>query len=130
MSRTVLISNKNIKPDISYNLTKTIFSHNDYLTNVLTHSTKELQKRHNYFEPIQLAFVNKNIPINSGARKYFKELEGEKAKDVYSMVLKEVELPLLQIVMEQCKDNQTLASQMLGLNRGTLRNKLKEYKLL
>ena len=74
MSRTVLISNKNIKPDISYNLTKTIFSHNDYLTNVLTHSTKELQKRHNYFEPIQLAFVNKNIPINSGARKYFKEL--------------------------------------------------------
>ena len=63
-------------------------------------------------------------------RKYFKELEGEKAKDVYSMVLKEVELPLLQIVMEQCKDNQTQASQMLGLNRGTLRNKLKEYKLL
>jgi len=46
------------------------------------------------------------------------------------MVLKEVELPLLEIVMEQCKDNQTQASQMLGLNRGTLRNKLKEYKLL
>ena len=63
-------------------------------------------------------------------RKYFKELEGEKAKDVYSMVLKEVELPLLQIVMEQCKDNQTQASQILGLNRATLRNKLTEYKLL
>jgi Fis family transcriptional regulator len=63
-------------------------------------------------------------------RKYFKELEGEIAKDVYSMVLKEVELPLLEIVMEQCKDNQTQASQMLGINRGTLRNKLKEYKLL
>jgi Fis family transcriptional regulator len=68
--------------------------------------------------------------VSKSMRKYFKELEGEIAKDVYSMVLKEVELPLLEIVMEQCKDNQTQASQMLGINRGTLRNKLKEYKLL
>ena len=68
--------------------------------------------------------------VSKSMRKYFKEIEGEKAVDLYSMVLKEVELPLLQIVMEQCKDNQTQASQMLGLNRGTLRNKLKEYKLL
>jgi Fis family transcriptional regulator len=63
-------------------------------------------------------------------RKYFKELDGEAAKDIYSMVLKEVELPLLQIVMKQCNDNQTEASHMLGINRGTLRTKLKEYKLL
>ena len=68
--------------------------------------------------------------VSKSIHKYFKELEGEIAKDVYSMVLKEVELPLLEIVMEQCKDNQTQASQMLGINRGTLRNKLKEYKLL
>ena len=68
--------------------------------------------------------------VSKSMRKYFKELEGEIAKDVYSMVLKEVELPLLEIVMEQCQDNQTQASQMLGINRGTLRNKLKEYKLL
>jgi Fis family transcriptional regulator len=46
------------------------------------------------------------------------------------MVLKEVEVPLLEIVMEQCNNNQTQASQILGINRGTLRNKLKEYKLL
>ena len=64
--------------------------------------------------------------VSKSMRKYFKELEGEIAKDVYSMVLKEVELPLLEIVMEQCQDNQTQASQMLGINRGTLRNKLKE----
>jgi Fis family transcriptional regulator len=63
-------------------------------------------------------------------RKYFKELEGEAAKDLYGMVLKEVEVPLLEIVMEQCNNNQTQASQILGINRGTLRNKLKEYKLL
>ena len=46
------------------------------------------------------------------------------------MVLKEVEQPLLETVMKQCKGNQTLASQVLGLNRGTLRSKLKTYNLL
>jgi Fis family transcriptional regulator len=39
-------------------------------------------------------------------------------------------LPLLEIVMKQCNNNQTQASHVLGLNRGTLRTKLKEYKLL
>ena len=68
--------------------------------------------------------------VSKSMRKYFKELEGEAAKDLYGMVLKEVEVPLLEIVMEQCNNNQTQASQMLGINRGTLRNKLKEYKLL
>jgi len=68
--------------------------------------------------------------VSKSMRKYFKELDGEAAKDIYSMVLKEVELPLLEIVMKQCNDNQTEASHMLGINRGTLRTKLKEYKLL
>ena len=68
--------------------------------------------------------------VSKSMRKYFKELEGEVTKDLYGMVLKEVEVPLLEIVMEQCNNNQTQASQILGINRGTLRNKLKEYKLL
>ncbi|HIE49949.1 MAG TPA: DNA-binding transcriptional regulator Fis [Gammaproteobacteria bacterium] len=68
--------------------------------------------------------------VSKSMRKYFKELEGEVTKDLYVMVLKEVEVPLLEIVMEQCNNNQTQASQILGINRGTLRNKLKEYKLL
>ena len=50
--------------------------------------------------------------------------------NIYGMVLKEVEQPLLEIIMKQCKGNQTHASKMLGINRGTLRTKLKEYKLL
>lgn len=74
MSRTVLISNKNVNKDIVYNLVKTIYGHNNYFTNVLTNSKKTLESRHNYFEPIQLSFVNKNIPIHQGSVKYFKEL--------------------------------------------------------
>ena len=68
--------------------------------------------------------------VSKSLRKYFQELDGEKPTDVYSMVLKEVELPLLEIVMKECNENQSKASKILGMNRGTLRSKLKEHKLL
>jgi len=68
--------------------------------------------------------------VSKSMRKYFKQLDGENPTDIYNMVLKEVELPLLEIVMKQCGDNQSKASKILGINRGTLRNKLKEHNLL
>ena len=68
--------------------------------------------------------------VSKSMRKYFKELDGEKPTDIYNMVLKEVELPLLEVVMKECNDNQSKACKILGINRGTLRTKLKEHKLL
>ena len=68
--------------------------------------------------------------VSRSMRKYFQQLDGESPNDVYNMVLKEVESSLLEIVMQQCDDNQTRASKMLGINRGTLRTKLKAHKLL
>ncbi|PPC79069.1 DNA-binding transcriptional regulator Fis [Pokkaliibacter plantistimulans] len=61
---------------------------------------------------------------------YFKQLDGQPVSDVYEMVLAEIEQPLFETVMHYTKDNQTKASQVLGLNRGTLRKKLKQYGLL
>ncbi len=61
---------------------------------------------------------------------YFHHLDGQEAVDVYQMVMNEVEAPLLEAVMRYTRNNQTKASQMLGLNRGTLRKKLKQYDLL
>ena len=61
---------------------------------------------------------------------YLKELDGQISRDVYQMVLTEVEAPLLEAVMKYTRNNQTRASLMLGLNRGTLRKKLKQYDLL
>ena len=68
--------------------------------------------------------------VSKSMRKYFHQLDGENPTDIYSMVLREVELPLLEIVMEQCQNNQSKASKILGINRGTLRTKLKEHNLL
>lgn len=61
---------------------------------------------------------------------YFKHLDGQPVTDVYNMVLAEVEAPLLEQVLRYTRNNQTKASTLLGLNRGTLRKKLKQYDLL
>ena len=62
-------------------------------------------------------------------KSYFKNLNGHKPAEIYRLVLGEVEPPLLKAVMEYTEGNQTLAAEMLGLNRATLRKKLKQYDL-
>lgn len=74
MSRVLLLSNKYVKDDIVYEFMKTVYGHNNYFTNVLTNSKNTLATQHNYFEPIQLAYVDKNLPIHNGAKKYLKEI--------------------------------------------------------
>ena len=54
----------------------------------------------------------------------------EPVTDLHRLVISEVEIPLLEAVMRYTGNNQSKASIMLGLNRGTLRTKLKSYGLL
>lgn len=61
---------------------------------------------------------------------YFDQLEGQKVIDLYDLVISEVEAPLLEAVMAYTRGNQTKASIAMGLNRGTLRKKLKKYDML
>lgn len=68
--------------------------------------------------------------VEKALRNYFAHLDGQPVTDVYDMVLSEVEAPLLETVMEYTRGNQTKASILLGLNRGTLRKKLKQYGLI
>jgi len=49
--------------------------------------------------------------------------------DVYQLVLNEVEPPLLNTVMKFSKNNQSKAAKILGINRTTLRTKLKKYNI-
>ena len=68
--------------------------------------------------------------VERALQNYFDNLDGQPVSDVYNMVLSEVEAPLLETVMTYTRDNQTKASTVLGLNRGTLRKKLKQYGML
>ena len=59
--------------------------------------------------------------------KYFQQLEDQKPKKVYKMVMTEVESALLKSMLDFAKGNQSKAAQFLGLSRSTLRKKLREH---
>ena len=61
---------------------------------------------------------------------YFTSLKGEKPEYVYNLVLTEIELPLIEAVLKFTNNNQSKASAMLGINRGTFRKKMEFYGLL
>jgi Fis family transcriptional regulator len=58
---------------------------------------------------------------------YFRALNGHKPNKLYDLVLEQVEEPLLEAVMRYSHGNQSRAAEILGINRGTLRKKLKSY---
>ena len=68
--------------------------------------------------------------INGALSTYFANLDGETPAAIYDMVIKSVERPMFEAVLNHAGGNQKLASQMLGINRNTLRKKLVDYKLV
>ena len=68
--------------------------------------------------------------VERALEQYFLHLDGQPANDLYQLVLSEVEAPLLEAVLAYTRNNQSKSAEMLGLNRGTLRKKLKQYDLL
>lgn len=65
--------------------------------------------------------------VKQAVRNYLAQLNGEDPTELYELVLSEIEHPMLDIVMQYTRGNQTRAATMLGINRGTLRKKLKKY---
>ena len=61
---------------------------------------------------------------------YFNTLNGDRPGDLYDLVIGEVERPLFKAVMDYTQGNQSQAAGILGLNRGTLRKKLRAYSLI
>ena len=66
-----------------------------------------------------------DIPLDQ----YFTDLSGENPNGVYDMVIQSVEKPLLLYIMNLTEGNQSRAADILGLNRNTLRKKLKQHKI-
>ena len=61
---------------------------------------------------------------------YFESLNGDRPGDLYDLVMGEVERPLFKAVMDYTHGNQSQAAGILGINRGTLRKKLRTYSLI
>ena len=80
-----------------------------------------------------LAQESSNECLSSNVRKavenYFADLDGHEAANLYDLFISQVEKPMFEVVMQASRGNITKAAQMLGLNRGTLRSRLKKYGL-
>jgi len=63
-------------------------------------------------------------------RDYFDAHEdGLPTSGLYGRVIQEIERPLLAITLDECRGNQLRAAALLGLNRNTLRKKIRELGL-
>ncbi len=67
--------------------------------------------------------------VKHSIRRYLYELDGTQPNNMYNLVLKQIEQPLFEAILEHTKGNQSRAAELLGLNRGTLRKKLRSYNL-
>ena len=83
------------------------------------------------FNGRDLKVNGKGVPLRTQAEEalqcYFETLNGHKPGHLYELVMREVEEPLFKVVMGHVQGNQSRAATILGINRGTLRKKLKEF---
>jgi Fis family transcriptional regulator, factor for inversion stimulation protein len=90
------------------------------------------RKRKNQANDATLVTV-RNKPLSTltdeALRGYFASLNGHKPCDLYQLVMGEVEKPLFRAVLGYTNGNQSEAAEILGINRGTLRRKLRSYDL-
>jgi Fis family transcriptional regulator len=67
--------------------------------------------------------------VRRSLERYFKDLDGAKPRAIYDMVLKNVERPMLEVVLDRAAGKQSVAAEMLGINRNTLRKKIQSLKI-
>jgi Fis family transcriptional regulator len=77
--------------------------------------------------------LSRAVPLRDHAEQafsdYFASLNGHRPAQLYDMVLREVEEPLFRAVLDYASGNQSQAAVILGINRGTLRKKLRQFGL-
>jgi len=75
----------------------------------------------------------RELPLRNHAERalsdYFTSLNGDRPAHLYDLVLREVEEPLFRVVLDYAEGNQSRAAGILGINRGTLRKKLRQFGL-
>lgn len=68
--------------------------------------------------------------VKDTLRNYFTNIGNEQPVDFYSILLEEIEKPLLEVLINYTHYNQVKMASILGISRGTLRKKLKQYGML
>lgn len=60
---------------------------------------------------------------------FVKQMKISGGRNLYSILLREIERPLITVTLKETNGNQIQAAHLLGMNRNTLRKKIKELKI-
>ena len=74
--------------------------------------------------------INLEECVRTSLEGYFTDLGGTTPDGMYDMMVRVVEKPLLEVVMQHAEQNQSRAAEWLGLNRNTLHKKLVDHQLI
>ncbi|QCI17792.1 DNA-binding transcriptional regulator Fis [Buchnera aphidicola (Acyrthosiphon lactucae)] len=94
---------------------------------------KKINTEFLFLSTLNIQDKNKKKPLRELIKKslkyYLLNLNGKHVNNLYELVLSELEQPLLDTIMQYTRGNQTRAALMMGINRSTLRKKLKKYNM-
>jgi Fis family transcriptional regulator, factor for inversion stimulation protein len=83
---------------------------------------------------VDASVSTKKMPLRAAVREFLQQhllpFERPKSVQLYDQVLVEMEIPLLEMVLQYCNQNQSRAAKLLNISRGNLRQKMKRYQLL
>lgn len=68
--------------------------------------------------------------VHDAVTEYLEIMGDQPVSELFELVLSEIEVPLIRCVLEHTNNNQSRTAEILGLSRGTLRKKLRKYRLL
>lgn len=67
--------------------------------------------------------------VRRSLERYFRDMDGEHPTAIYDMVLKNIEKPMIEMVLGRAEGNLTRAATMLGIDRNTLRKKMQQLRI-
>ena len=67
--------------------------------------------------------------VRRSLERYFRDLDGEKPTAIHDMVMRNVEKPMIELVLSETEGNLTQAATILGINRNTLRKKMQDLRI-
>lgn len=67
--------------------------------------------------------------VKAAVEEHFSTRNESYIKDLYGVVLEQIEAPLLEMVLKRARYNKSLAAKWLGISRKTILRRLRVYDL-
>ncbi len=94
-----------------------------YLSRLIFESMGAVSERTKEKDISMVDFLEKKIS------EFVVRMKSAGGKDLYPLLIREIEKCLIRLILKESDGNQVKAAQTLGINRNTLRKKIKELKI-